>query len=277
MGIFEGAILLCDIDGTLLESGVIPQKNIDKINFFISEGGRFSIATGRNLAGFSNVINAIPKISPSVVSNGCIIYDYNAKEILYERVLDKCDYRFANDVLNSELNCGIEIHSGERVFTLSRTKETDDHQRDQQLETTEITFEEANKIKWNKVIYLLNSANDYDKINQIINKEESNSSFLNVCTFIDGTKRNYLEQTLLGTTKQVAIERLCDILKIKDGKRFAIGDYYNDLTMLINADISATTAEAPDEIKQEADFVGGGCKNGAVADFIDYLTEIFTN
>lgn len=277
MGIFEGAILLCDIDGTLLENGVIPQRNIDKINYFIKEGGNFSIATGRNLAGFSNVINTFPNISPSVVSNGCIIYDYKAEKILYERVLDKNDYHFAKDVLKSEIICGIEIHSGERVFTLSRTTETDDHQRDQQLETTEIIFEDASKIKWNKVVYLLNSADDYELINKIINSEGSNSNFLKVCTFIDGTRRNYLEQTLLNTTKQVAIEKLCEILKIEAGKRFAIGDYYNDLTMLINADISATTAEAPDEIKQEADFVAGSCKNGAVADFIDYLTEIFTN
>ena len=145
------------------------------------------------------------------------------------------------------------------------------------LMDNEISFEEAKCVKWNKVVYLLNSADDYVKINAIINRDEANSNFLNVCTFIDGTKRNYLEQIPLNTTKQVAIERLCEILKIKDGKRFAIGDYYNDLTMLINADISATTADAPDEIKREADFVGGSCKNGAVADFIDYLTEIYTN
>ena len=277
MGIFNGAILLCDIDGTLLENNTIPQRNIEKINYFIAEGGCFSVATGRNLAGFSNVINTFTKISPSVVSNGCLIYDYKAKKILYERILEKSEYRFVSDVLKSGFVCGIEIHSGERVFTLSRNKETDDHQRDQGLETTEKTFEEAINIKWNKVVYLLNSADDYDKINKIINREEANSNFMNVCTFIDGVKRNYLAQTPLNTTKQIAIEKLCDILKIENGKCFAIGDYYNDLTMLINADISATTAEAPDEIKQEADFVGGSCKNGAVADFIDYLTKIFTN
>ena len=28
MGIFDGAILLSDIDGTLLESGIIPERNI---------------------------------------------------------------------------------------------------------------------------------------------------------------------------------------------------------------------------------------------------------
>ena len=86
MGIFNGAILLCDIDGTLLENNTIPQRNIEKINYFIAEGGCFSVATGRNLAGFSNVINTFTKISPSVVSNGCLIYDYKAKKILYERI-----------------------------------------------------------------------------------------------------------------------------------------------------------------------------------------------
>ena len=99
MGIFNGAILLCDIDGTLLENNIIPQRNIEKINYFIAEGGCFSVATGRNLAGFSNVIDAFKGISPSVVSNGCLIYDYKAKKILYERILEKSEYRFVSDVL----------------------------------------------------------------------------------------------------------------------------------------------------------------------------------
>lgn len=277
MGIFDGAILLCDIDGTLLENNVIPQRNIEKINFFINEGGCFSIATGRNQAGFSNVIDTFKNISPSVVANGCMVYDYKTHKILFERVLDAEEHRYVKDVLESNLNCGIEIHSGERVFTVSRTKETDDHQRDQNLETTEISFEDAKKFKWNKVVYLLNSADDYKIINAVVNCNEAKSTFLTVCTFIDGTRRNYLEQIPIGTTKQIAIEELCELLKIEKGKRFAIGDYYNDLTMLKNADISATTVDAPDEIKKEVDFVGGYCKDGAVADFIEYLTEIFTN
>ncbi len=53
-----------------------------------------------------------------------------------------------------------------------------------------------------------------------------------------------------------------------------MGDYYNDLEMIKCADISAVPQDTPDDIKTYADFAAGSCENGAVADFIDYLTEI---
>ena len=40
-------------------------------------------------------------------------------------------------------------------------------------------------------------------------------------------------------------------------------------------DIGAATSEAPEELKKEADFITCEAKNGAVADFINYLTETF--
>ncbi len=277
MGIFDGAILLSDIDGTLLESGIIPKRNIEKIEYFIKEGGCFSVATGRSVSGLSIVVNTFKNLSPSIVTNGCMIYDYSKKQVLYEKNLPKSDYHFVSDVLKSDLECGIEVHAGERVFTVSRTAESDDHQRDQGLETTEISFERACEYNWNKVVFLLNDANDYGKIHSIVNNKEKQSCFVDTCTFIDGTKRNYLEQVPQNVSKQAAIQELCKILNIEDGKRFAIGDYYNDLKMIINADIGAAVSEAPDEIKLVADFVSCRCLDGAVADFIDYLTLKFKN
>ena len=68
---------------------------------------------------------------------------------------------------------------------------------------------------------------------------------------------------------------LAKILNIKKGGIFAIGDYYNDVEMLQFADISGTTAQAPNDIKKLVNFVGGPCNKGAVADFIEYLkTEV---
>ena len=54
---------------------------------------------------------------------------------------------------------------------------------------------------------------------------------------------------------------------------FAIGDYYNDLEMIKIADVGAALAESPDEVKAVAKKVVCEAKNGAVAEFIDYLTE----
>ena len=60
---------------------------------------------------------------------------------------------------------------------------------------------------------------------------------------------------------------------IKDGCCYAIGDYYNDLEMIQTADIGAALVDSPDEVKAVATVVVGSVQNGAVADFIDYLTE----
>ena len=39
MGLFSDCLFGCDIDGTLLANGVINPHNIEKIEYFISEGG----------------------------------------------------------------------------------------------------------------------------------------------------------------------------------------------------------------------------------------------
>ena len=46
MGIFSGCLLACDIDGTLMVNGEINPRNIEKIDFFMNEGGYFSLSTG---------------------------------------------------------------------------------------------------------------------------------------------------------------------------------------------------------------------------------------
>ena len=53
-----------------------------------------------------------------------------------------------------------------------------------------------------------------------------------------------------------------------------MGDYYNDLEMIKIADVSAVPEDAPEDFKAYADFIAGSCEDGAVADFIDYLTKI---
>ena len=277
MGIFDGSVLFCDIDGTLSESGIIPQRNIEKIEFFVKEGGHFALATGRHFAANYDIAKAIKGLSLSVVLNGGVIYDYQKNEILYEITIPKTDYHYVLDIINSGFDCGIEVQAGKRIFTLLQNEKTDEHQKFQNLETTVVTFEEAIKLDWSKVIFMLNGPEDYEKIASMIDTKDANSGFFATCTYIGGKKRDYFEQVPFGVTKDIGMNRLCEILNVKTGKCFAIGDYYNDIPMLKNADISATTAEAPDEIKNDVDFVGGCCKDGAVADFIEYLTKIFTN
>ena len=53
---------------------------------------------------------------------------------------------------------------------------------------------------------------------------------------------------------------------------FGIGDFYNDLELIRDADFGAAVYAAPDEIKQLANYVTCTCEDGAVADFINQIS-----
>lgn len=274
MGIFSGCLLACDIDGTLMVNGVINPRNIEKIDFFMNEGGYFSLSTGRTVGAVGPVLSKLKKVSPSIVANGSMIYDFENRKVLDELYIPKSDYKAVKAVLESGIDAGIEAHSGEKVLTVRANAETRDHQEYEWLESEEVTFEEAAKYRWNKVVYLFSSAEDLNKVKEFVGKNAENSVFSDTSAVIKGRKREYYEQLPKGVSKGSALDKLSKILKIDKGCVFAAGDYFNDMEMLKKADISAVPEDSPEEVAACADFRAGSCEDGAVADFIDYLTDI---
>ena len=271
MGIFDGCLLASDIDGTLIESGYINPRNVEMIRFFVKEGGKFCLCTGRSIGAVECVLRQVDSVSYSVTANGCMIYDYENEETLYEAYLPKSDYKAAQMVCEKFPNVGAEIHAGTNVLTLNRTAESDLHQKYEELPTNCVDFNTACGYNWNKVIYLLENESQYEEIIPFLEKNAPECNLLKTSAAIDGVKRNYFEQVPMGVSKLTTLNKLCENLHIEKGKLFAIGDYYNDLEMIKNADIGAVTADTPDDIKQYARFIGGSCRDGAVADFIEYL------
>ena len=50
MKIFEGCLLVSDLDGSFFGSGTsLPQRNLDAVRYFMDNGGLFTIATGRSI------------------------------------------------------------------------------------------------------------------------------------------------------------------------------------------------------------------------------------
>ena len=91
MGKFEGVLLCSDWDGTLCVDGAVPQNNIDAIRYFQSEGGKFTLATGRSSTHYIRSITTeiTPNTDAICVGGSCIMSA--AGEILYERF---CNDRF---------------------------------------------------------------------------------------------------------------------------------------------------------------------------------------
>lgn len=274
MGLFDGCLLACDIDGTLQESGYINPKNIEKIDFFIKEGGKFCLCTGRSIGAINCILRQLNKVSYSVCANGCTIFDHTENKLIDQMTLNKKDYYLINEVFDNFEDFGIEIHAEREVLTLRKTFETTIHQEYEELPTNCVDFNSACEYNWNKVNIMLKNEADYEIISEFTNKFDVDANFVKTSAVIDSVKYNYYEMLPFGISKMSSLKVLCEKIGIQKGKFFAIGDYYNDFEMIKNADIGAATADAPEEIKNESGYVTCKCEDGAVADFIDYLIKV---
>lgn len=271
MGIFDNCLLASDIDNTLVSDGFINPKNIEMIEYFMKEGGAFSLATGRGAAAIDTALNTLKRVSPCIVANGCLIYDYDNKKSLYEEHIPPEVYPMAEVIINSGIKVGCEVHIGADAYTLKRTDEVTDHQVYEKFTAPDKTFEELSGYKWNKVIFCFDTFEDRKRLEETINCEDCNCDFIETTATLNGRARAYYEIVPKGVSKGTALLELAKIVGAKKGKIFAIGDYYNDFEMLKTADISAVPVNSPEDIKEIADHITVPCKDGAVADFINYL------
>ena len=271
MGIFDGCLLACDIDGTLISGELLPERNIEKIKHFVSEGGFFSLATGRTAAALSMITSKIDNIAPSVLSNGCVIYDFKSGAPISQKcLLPDSLYSMVKGAIE-KCGIGIEMHSADKILVPSRSEMSDLHESYERMTADFISLEEACRYDINKIIYFVEEESQYETLEELAKKYQSDCTFYRTCTYVEGVKQSYYEQLPKGVSKAGALGELTKMLGIKKGGFFAIGDYYNDVPMLKAADISAVPKEAPEEIKEIAGKTVGKVSNGAVADFIEYL------
>ena len=97
MGKFSGLLLASDYDNTLTytEEALrlcqpmppVPDANQEAIRYFMSEGGIFSVATGRAKPAFERVAADVPMNGPTILFNGAAIYDFPAGKYLCEAFL----------------------------------------------------------------------------------------------------------------------------------------------------------------------------------------------
>ena len=276
MGIFDGCLLACDIDGTLISGGLLPERNISAIEHFTAEGGAFSLSTGRAASAISMITSKIKNISLSVLTNGCVIYDFKKGKAVYEDCLSENSVNMAERAIR-EMSIGLEMFTSVCTFVPSRCMSSDLHESYERMPVEFVDISEAKKHRINKILYFIEDDKHIEFLNNIAKEYESDCTFYNTCAFINGQKQNYFEQLPKGVSKAQALNRICDMLGIKKTGFFAIGDYYNDIPMLNSAYISAAPENAPESVKSQADITVCSVSDGAVSDFIEYLEENIKN
>ena len=84
MGKFSDILLTVDFDRTLTApDSTIPKRNLEAIEYFMAEGGAFTVNTGRSVPMYSSLLDVIPVSAPLLLYNGSAAYDREKQEFTF--------------------------------------------------------------------------------------------------------------------------------------------------------------------------------------------------
>ena len=94
-------------------------ENREAIEYFMAEGGTFSVATGRALPSFETVRQGLPMNGPTILFNGAAIYDFRKGEYLYTAFLHDTVRPHIMQVLDAWPEAAVELyHDDNAIFAL---------------------------------------------------------------------------------------------------------------------------------------------------------------
>lgn len=271
---FENYVIVTDLDGTFLgkKSRIVP-RNIERIKYFIENGGNFTIATGRIV---SQVADTIPELCdivtlPMITANGSLLYDVKKGEVMAK-------FPIPYELLR-ELSAFVHAYSetaGLRAGSVTYYLATERDMMSPKI-NRDLSGERIRKIApleaWRgEEVYKVAVREELDKIEDL--RAQIKERFGE--TFEVTTSSNTLIEIIAkGRTKAVMIGEMTDIcFEGKAGpKIFACGDYDNDIAMLTAADVAVCPSNASESVKAICDLCLCHHDEGLIGALIDEMDK----
>jgi len=109
MCLFDKVLLTVDFDRTLTApDSTIPQRNLEAIEYFMAEGGTFTVNTGRSTSTFAKYLETLPRNAPLLLYNGSAAYDKGALQDLRILDLDLWETMAQMEALFPEMNLEVQ-------------------------------------------------------------------------------------------------------------------------------------------------------------------------
>ncbi|NLK88475.1 MAG: HAD family phosphatase [Clostridiaceae bacterium] len=256
-------LIAVDMDGTLLNSqGRITDKTIAAIHKAVEKGVLFTICTGRPIQGVELYYDVLDTDAPVITYNGAMIVMGRSREILYKQDLDPGD---ARDVLEwgKKLNTTVIAWSDNKLYANELNDRVHDYKKLSLVEPILITDEDelinngVTKFLW------------YDDADRIRHFQEVLADKLSEGVTYCTSKPTFLEFFNSKVSKAVAMEKIGEHFSIRREEMVAIGDGFNDLSMIEYAGLGVAMGNAPEEIKKRAGYVTLSNDDDGIAYFID--------
>ena len=273
MGKFDGIAILTDLDGTFLgKGGRMVERNLEAIERFKSEGGLFTLATGRMHFGLEKWVPGLYTLvnAPALLCNGTYLYDFENGKVLSEIVMNgELAHAAIAFVRESFPTASLRVS-----FRGGYLMDEKDVKAVSQIvdygidEKTVEPFAIWSKEGWYKVV-----CTDSDAVVPKI-REAIEHRFPN-CFEFNCSSSHLLEMQMKGVNKasMLAPFRAYYRERGRELTVYSCGDFENDFEILRAADVAVCPSNAMQGIRDICDLCFCSHDEGVIADLVEYLEK----
>lgn len=262
-------IIAVDMDGTLLnDNNELPENTYEAARYLEDNHIKLVLCTGRPLKGVIDIYDSLKLSSPIVTNNGAMVY------------LD----RFGPLILNQTLS----IEEGLAVLKLNELFQcaTVGMWHDNKLYLNEFNEYAEEYAKITGITPLLLSQIDLSKSQNGPTKFVFRDTTEKITAIKDlavklappyvtavTTRPYFLEFFSSRASKSGALQKLGETLNISSEEMMAVGDGFNDLDMIKYAGLGIAVSNSPEELKEQADYIGCSNNEGIIAYIVENILK----
>ncbi len=277
MGKFDGILLASDFDQTISDlKGTVPEANLQALDYFTAQGGRFCLNTGRSIPMARKRAMQLPCNAPCLLYNGAACYDYAQERLLFAHELP--DFARELPALFAAEDICMEIQGLQNHYATGPA-----HPRAYVLEQEGIQWQPLEKMNepWLKLIFCSNRGNIFEHYSTVPAEElerwgKLRDRFVELCAgrcYVTASLPRVIEISNAKCNKGVAARELAATLGCD--RLVCAGDAMNDAQMLSMADFAFCPADAQPGILALPNIRPTvPCGEGAVAVAIELLERM---
>lgn len=251
MGKFDGILLMSDLDGTLCSGDTVSKENCDAIRYFQSEGGLFSIASGRHPDYIRHWRDYFVPNTWSAMLNGAVLCDAEGEIFIFDEPSGEA-------LVSVGLAAMRDFPEMRSVAFCSCNDSSYEVRRGEEFDPTRLPSR----------IYkgLLRPTKECSDEYTARLKERLSPDYLVMRSWFTG-----IEFQKAGTGKGDAVRRLKSILGDRARLAVAVGNYENDIDMIVAADVGYAVEDSLPSVIAVADRVTVPHTEHAIAKIISDL------
>lgn len=275
MAKFTNYLFTCDFDRTLTDRvGQIPRANLDAIEYFMAEGGIFTLNTGRSLPMSRYRLKGVPTNAPLLACNGAVCYDMKTETLLFCHPMPDDCVPLMQYYEQAYPHLRLEVHCLDKHYIFHS-----DPERDRYLERQHVAYARTD---WAGVPDPKVKFSIYSQREDLFSITPDSAEGRFFAALEDDVNRRgggrytainslpgMVEVQAAGTSKGKAARELAQAL----GRPILVcaGDATNDLPMLEEADLAFIPADCDVRMKGRGFHEVAGSEEGAVASVIRWL------